>query len=182
MAASARDEVEEADDPPRVRVVEDFEVFFRREQRGLVALAFALTGSRGAAEDIAQEALVAASRRWGHVSQLDSPIGWTRRVVANRSTSLIRRRASEARAKARLALRGGPTEPAPSMASENEHLWALVRRLPKRQAQVIALRAVHGLSLREVADTIGISKATAQTHLERARATLAHQLEEGEDR
>jgi hypothetical protein len=33
-------------------LVESFETFYRREQRGLVALAYSLTGNRSAAEDI----------------------------------------------------------------------------------------------------------------------------------
>lgn len=75
---------------PEVRAPESFDVFFRREFRALVGLARALSGSQVAAEDIAQEALVAAYKRWGEVGSLDNPGAWVRRVVANRSVSVIR--------------------------------------------------------------------------------------------
>jgi RNA polymerase sigma-70 factor, ECF subfamily len=158
------------------RVAGSFDAFFRREQRGLVALGYALTGSRTAAEDIAQDALVAANRRWDRVGQLDSPIGWTRRVVANRSTSFIRRRINEAKALSRVDQRRNSLEDG-SMPSESEHMWRLIRRLPRRQAQVVTLKALHQLSLQEIADVLGVSKETVQTHLLRARTTLTRQLE-----
>ena len=160
------------------RVDEPFDVFYIREQRGLVALAYALTGSRGSAEDIAQEALLAAGRRWESVGHFDNPLAWTRRVVANRSTSLIRRRITEARTLVKLAA-GRPSDDNLDLPSESEHVWAAVRQLPRRQAQVITLRALHGLSLQEMGDVLGVSKETVQTHLTRARAKLSHALEDG---
>lgn len=74
---------------------EPFEVFFRREGRRLVGLAYALSGSRLAADDIAQEALFAAYKRWDEVGRLESPGGWVRRVVANQAVSSVRRRVAE---------------------------------------------------------------------------------------
>lgn len=161
----------------QVRVVESFDDFYRRERRGLVALAYALTGNADAADDLAHEALSAAGRRWDHVGALEQPIGWVRRVVSNRSTSFVRRRIVEARALPRLIAR---TERStiPSMPVESEHVWAAIRRLPRRQAQVVTLKALFRLSLQEIADELGMTKETAQTHLTRARATLTAVLEQ----
>lgn len=164
-----------------VRVVESFDDFDRRERRGLVALAYALTGDAGIADDLAQEALATAGRRWSEIGAMDLPIAWVRRVVANRSTSFIRRRIVEAKALPRLVAR---TERAsiPSMPSDSEHVWAAIRRLPRRQSQVIALKALYRLSLQEIADELGISKESAQTHLTRARAALTAALEQEDAR
>lgn len=156
---------------------EPFEVFFRRELRPLIGLAFALSGSRVAAEDIAQEALAAAARQWDEIGRLEHPGGWVRRVVANRSVSLIRRRVSEAKGHARLALRR-EVAVVPDLPSESEHLWAMIRRLPRRQAQVVTLRALDTMSLQDIADVLGLSKESVHTHLRRARASLAHQIEQ----
>ena len=82
----------------RVQVVQTFDGFVRENGRGLVGLAYTLSGSRSVAEDLAQDALLAAYRRWDEVSQLDDPGAWVRRVVANRAVSQIRRRVSEAKA------------------------------------------------------------------------------------
>lgn len=123
-----------------VRVVETFDSFARRERRGLVALAYGLMGDLQAAEEVTQDALFAASRRWNAVGQYDSPVGWVRRVVANRSTSMVRRRFADAQRFARLISRHSESLVVPLMPSESEHIWALVRQLPRRQAQVITLR------------------------------------------
>src|SRR5688500_17319183 len=81
---------------------EEFLRFYEREYTGLVALAASLIGDRSMAEDIAQDALLAAYGRWPEVGALESPLGWARRVVTNKSVSLIRRRLAELRAMSRL--------------------------------------------------------------------------------
>ena len=54
--------------------------------------------------------------------------------------------------------------------------------LSKRQAQVLALTYLEGLSTREVGDVLGCSAATVKTHLQRGRATLAQRLGVEEER
>jgi hypothetical protein len=60
----------------------DFDSFYRAELPRLVALARALCGA-ALAEDVAQEAMLAAYRRWKHVRDLASPAEWVRRTCAN---------------------------------------------------------------------------------------------------
>jgi RNA polymerase sigma-70 factor (ECF subfamily) len=151
-----------------------FEVFYRREMPALVALAAALSGSM-CAEDIAQEAMLAAYRRWDVVSRFEAPAAWVRRVCANRSISSVRRRAVEARALLRLGARRGDEPP---MAEEHETFWAEVRRLPHRQAQVIALYYIYDLAVSEVATTLGCAEGTVKVHLARARAALARRFDQ----
>ena len=88
-----------------VTLPERFETFYQREFRSVVGLAYALSGSRWAAEDLAQEAFIAAHRKWDRIGEYESPGAWVRRVVANMAVSLYRKRASEARALARVAVR-----------------------------------------------------------------------------
>ena len=57
-----------------------------------------------------------------------------------------------------------------------------IRRLPRRQAQVITLKALFRLSLQEIADELGISKESAQTHLARARTALIAVLDQEDAR
>lgn len=166
-------------DVPIVRV-ETFESFYARQRRPLVGLAYAASGSRLGAEDIAQDALVAAYRDWERICRLEAPEAWVRRIVLNRATSAYRRRLAELKALGRLAGRG-ETGLFPEVTGEIDRMWAEVRRLPRRQVQVIALRHVDRLTLDEIAEVLGCSKATVNTHLRRARATLARRLhlEEG---
>jgi RNA polymerase sigma-70 factor (ECF subfamily) len=52
-----------------------------------------------------------------------------------------------------------------------------VRRLPERQRQCVALRYFLECSTAETAETLGISDGAVKTHLRRALASLARQLE-----
>lgn len=154
-----------------------FDVFYARELPRLVAFAQALCG-RPVADDIAQESMIAAYRRWSEVSGFASPEAWVRRVCANQATSVLRRRAVEARAMVRL----GSHEPVVEMQPDHEAFWDEVRRLPRRQAQATALRYVYGLSVAEISATLGCSEGSTKVHLTRARAALAARLDRTEDR
>ena len=158
-----------------VTLPERFEIFYQREFRSVVGLAYALSGSSWAAEDLAQEAFIVAHRKWDRIGEYDSPGAWVRRVVANMAVSLHRKRVSEARAMARVALRRQETLPA--LDPEDEEFWAEVRALPKRQAQAIALHYLEDRSVAEVADILDCSPSTAKVHLHKGRKRLAERLE-----
>jgi len=66
-----------------VMAAESFEDFYARDFKPVVALAYALSGNRASAEDLAQEAFLAAHRRWDKVGRLVRRDAWVRRVVAN---------------------------------------------------------------------------------------------------
>ena len=150
----------------------DFETFFRRELPGLVALARALAGP-AYAEELAQESMLAAYQRWDQVGRYEFPSAWVRQVCANKAASVFRRRATEARALLRLTARA---EPVHDDGDVDPDIWAEVRRLPRRQAQAIALYYVYGRSVTEVARILGCSEGSVKTHLHRGRATLAARL------
>jgi RNA polymerase sigma factor (sigma-70 family) len=160
---------------PSVVGLESFEAFYHRERKSMVALAYALSRSRIGAEDLAQEALMAAYRRWDDVGRLDQPAAWVRKAVANNSWSWLRRTKAELRALGRV-VGSTPWEPPPQIPESSAGTWDEVARLPKRQAQVVALYYVSGLTMPEIADLLDCSKETVNTHLRRARATLARRL------
>jgi RNA polymerase sigma-70 factor (ECF subfamily) len=62
------------------------------------------------------------------------------------------------------------------MAAEHETFWAEVRKLPRRQAQVVALHYVYDLGLAEIARTLGCAEGTVKVHLSRGRAALSERL------
>ena len=158
---------------------ENFETFYRREFKSVVALAYALSGSRHGAEDLAQDGFMAAHRRWDVISRYDDPRAWVRRVVANLSASLVRRRVAEAKAVVRLASRRQP--PAATLSDDSAEYWRAVRALPRRQAQVVALYYLFERSVLEVAETLDIAEGTVKAHLHKARRTLASKLRIPED-
>lgn len=158
-----------------------FADFYRREWRPVVGLGYVLTGNRWVAEELAQEAFLAAARQWNRVSRMDKPAGWVRRVVTNRSVSWFRRLGAERRALARI---GNPDVHRDlDIDAEVAEVWAAVRRLPGRQAQAIALVYFDGMPVGEAGEIMGCSRETARTHLKRGKKALAVSLgvEEGPD-
>jgi RNA polymerase sigma-70 factor (ECF subfamily) len=162
---------EDLEQVPVIRAAEDFTSFYRREYGPVVGLAFVLSGSHSAAEEIAQEAFAAAFRQWERVGHLESPGAWVRRVAVNRSVSRFRRLLVEART----LLRSSPKSEA--YEAETVLVWEAVRGLPRRQAEAVALRYLHDLPLSEVAGVMKCSVDTVRTHLKRAHQKLAKELE-----
>jgi RNA polymerase sigma factor (sigma-70 family) len=70
-------------------------------------------------------------------------------------------------------VRGSQTE----LAEEDAAVWRAVRALPRRQAQVIALRYVADAPVAEIAHTLGLAEGTVKAQLHRARQALAARLE-----
>jgi RNA polymerase sigma-70 factor (ECF subfamily) len=158
--------------PPPAHRAEEFDAFFVHELPRLVALARGLCGS-AVAEDVAQEALLAAYRRWAHVSRLERPDLWVRRACTNLAVSRYRRRLVELRALTRL----GSRRPALDELSEgSEEFWAAVRGLPTRQAQAAALRFVYDMPIADIAVALECTPGTVKQHLSRARTALANKL------
>jgi RNA polymerase sigma factor (sigma-70 family) len=151
---------------------ESFETFYRRQFPHLLVLARALVGPL-LAEDVAQEAMLVVYRRWAEVQVLASPEGWARSVCLHKGASLARRRTIEQRV---LRQVGSFRTPASSRFEEDEKFWSLVRGLPRRQAQVIALHYALDLGVAEIASTLDCAEGTVKVHLSRARSALAESL------
>lgn len=153
----------------------DFDGFYRRNFRPVVALVYGLTGSRTGAEDIAQDAFLKAHRDWHAVGRHPNPEGWVRVVAMNLARSRLRRLGAETRALARLL--GSRTTSLPELGPHNERFWAVVRSLPTRQREVVALHYLEDVPVAVVAEVLGIAESTVKNSLAQARRTLADTLE-----
>jgi RNA polymerase sigma-70 factor (sigma-E family) len=171
---STATEVSSMSEPlPLVAAKEDFPAFYRRQYPRAVGLAYALTGKPHLAEEVAQEAFIAAYRGWERIARYDSPEAWLRRVVVNRSTSVLRRGLSEIRAVPRLR---SALEHIPELEPGASDVWDEVRALPRRQAQAVALFYLEDLSLEQIAVVLECSPGTVKAHLRRGRERLGRKL------
>ena len=155
-----------------------FDDFARDTRSRLVGLAYSLTGDRGIAEDIAQEALLATHRAWSDVS---TPLAYARRTAVNLAATRVRHAGRERRAFARWSARAKTfTELAPLDAE----FWQSVRALPPRQREVIALHYVEDLTIADIGTALEIAPGSVKSALHDARRALAHTLglEHEEDR
>lgn len=159
---------------PRHRGGDRFEDFYRANYAPLVRLSYSLSGSVPVAEELAQEAFIEAHRRWNRIRSFDRPDLWVRRVVINRSISHLRRSQAERRAIQRVRnQRVESTE----IVLEDDDVWAALRTLPDRQAQVMALVYVEDRAIADVARILGVGEETVRTHLKRGRASMAKRLD-----
>jgi len=145
----------------------------------LLRFAYLVTGSQHAAEDALQTALTRALERWGRVSRTREPEAYVRRMIVNAHISAWRR--SGAREVATEEPRGRATVDATSTLAEHDDLWHRCLALPPRPRAALVLRFYEDLEYPEVAAVLGVTEATARSHVHRALAALREQQEEDGD-
>ena len=160
---------------------------------GLVRLAVVLTGDRGAAEDIVQDAFFGLYRRWDHLADTAAPLAYLRVSVVNGCRSARRRRsrlwlggpadvAEAAVAAGRdggaAALAGSP-EARALLGDEQRAVAAALRKLPRRQREAVVLRYYLDLTVEETARVMGVSQGTVKSATHRALAAVGRILREG---
>lgn len=155
------------DDDP-VSAVSAVRAVFEERYGQLVALAVTIFGDRSDAEDVVQDAFASVIRRSATLRTDVS--GYVVQSVVNGVRSRLRRRAVERRPWAVERVRDAP--------AESGEMFELVRRLPKRQAQVILCRFGLDLTVDDVAKVLGISRVAARTHADRGMNKLKQWIEE----
>lgn len=142
----------------------------------LIGLLTCIGGSRGDAEEIAQDAFVKLLTRWERVSAFDDPEAWVRAVAVRMLISRLRR----ARV-ARLGLsRLGGTASQPAPGPDRVDVAAALRTLPPKQRAVVVLHHALDLPVERVAEELNVPVGTVKSRLARARAALAPMLRDEE--
>ena len=152
-------------------VQRSFERFMADEYGAALAFARATSRDWSEAEDLTQDAFVAALRNWSEVARYERPDAFVRRVIANQQVSRVRRRVREF-AKAHLVASNESTE----TELGDGAFWDAVQQLPMRQRQVIALHYVEDRSVSDIAAVLEIAEGTVKAHLHAARHALARLL------
>ncbi|WP_326557811.1 SigE family RNA polymerase sigma factor [Micromonospora sp. NBC_01796] len=153
-----------------------FREFVEVRYGDLLRTAYLLTGSRDAAQDLLQNALVVTMRRW---RQVDEPMAYVRRVMVNERTSLWRRLGSRELLTAIVPQREQPD--GTDRLAERDQLLTALRRLPARMRAVLVLRYWEELSEMETAQLLGCSVGTVKSQASRGLARLRDVLGESGD-
>jgi RNA polymerase sigma-70 factor (sigma-E family) len=156
------------------------EVLFRRQYPILLRIAYALLGTREGAEDAVQDAFVSLHRHWHGLRDPEAAEAYVRSAVLNRCRSGIRTRARE-----RLRIDNDPVVPLEVVGSDEivvsredaAVVGAALRRLPRRQREVVTCRYLLELTVAETAETIGISTGAVKRHTHRGLRALHTALE-----
>ncbi|MFN3974272.1 MAG: RNA polymerase sigma factor [Dehalococcoidia bacterium] len=159
---------------------EAFRTIVERYQDVLYGTAFLMTGDAGTAEDLVQEAFLAA---WRGIRGFDPqrPLKpWLVRILVNKALTAQRRRSLSAVPLNEATPHSGGPSPEESVILQERHqaLRQAVASLPAEVRQALLLRYFTGLTVPEVAHTLGWREGTVKSRLHRALQHLRETLEE----
>jgi RNA polymerase sigma-70 factor (sigma-E family) len=142
----------------------------------LIRLAALLVDGVAACEDVVQEAYVRVAARRPKLADDAKALAYLRQTVVNLSRSSLRRTVTARKyAERPAAAAAGPDERALDRIEQAAVLQAL-RRLPRRQREVLALRYYAELSEAEVADALGLSSGSVKAYASRGLDRLAKEM------
>jgi RNA polymerase sigma-70 factor (ECF subfamily) len=149
---------------------------------GLRRYATALTGSASAADDLVQDCIERALRRWATLQDRQRLAAWLRSILHNLYLDEKRRGRSRGigvdltEMDNDLALSALPEDR--TVATD---LTRAMSRLSAEHRQILLLVGLEGLSYREIADELSIEIGTVMSRLARARDRLRQIMDEGEN-
>jgi RNA polymerase sigma factor (sigma-70 family) len=141
-----------------------------REHAGHLAVSLMqVTGDFGAAEDLVQDAIVTALRRWPTEGIPERPDAWLFRVARNRGLDALRR---ESNYRNKLAQLQWPVQPEPD--ERLRLIFTCCHPALSRSAQIaLTLRVVCGLTTAQIARAFLVPEATLAQRITRAKRKIA---------
>ncbi|HVC69562.1 MAG TPA: sigma-70 family RNA polymerase sigma factor [Acidimicrobiales bacterium] len=134
-------------------------------------VSFRVLGDRGDAEDVAQETMARAHLRWSRLHE--RPQGWVVTVATNLAIDRHRRRRRST------SLGAEPLSLVDIHQAERIDLARALRRLPRRQREVVVLRYLADWSESHVAEALGVSAGSVKSHASRGLTALRLHLDVG---
>ncbi|GAB3466410.1 sigma-70 family RNA polymerase sigma factor [Streptomonospora sediminis] len=172
--------------PAAVEAVEAVETVFRIESARIIAGVARIVRDVGIAEEIAQDALVAALEQWPQAGIPDRPGAWLMTAAKRRAADLVRRRAAYARKLAEVGRSLADQPPAEAAALDDiegvdgfgDDLLRLMFTachpvLPAESRVALTLRLLGGLTTSEIARAFLVAEPTLAQRIVRAKRTLA---------
>ncbi|HEX2202002.1 MAG TPA: sigma-70 family RNA polymerase sigma factor [Longimicrobium sp.] len=151
--------------------------------RACRAVALAVTASEPDADDVCQDAFVAAMEGIDGCRRPERFGAWLLQIVRNRARDHLRERARKV-----IPIDGvelPSAEPSPQVAAERAdartRLLAALRELPEERREVLLLHDLEGWTHREIAERMGLPPGTVRSHLHHARRKIRSLLPELED-
>ena len=169
----------------RQKAADAIDAVWRIESARLIAGLARFVGDIGVAEDLAQDALVAALEQWPESGVPDNPGAWLMATAKHRAIDHLRRGKMRDRKHEHLGreLEERQVSPEAALAAAiddhvGDDLLSLIFTachpvLPTEARVALTLRLLGGLTTDEIARAFLVSKATIQQRIVRAKRTLA---------
>ena len=149
---------------------------FRSEGRSLVRLARLFVDDRNAAEDLVQEAFIRLARHAGRIDDLTRAPAYLRSIVLNLARDQNRRGLVSMRHRLPFGEGAPGVDEDLHVREDQREVLDALRDLPARQRACLVLRYYDELGPDEIAATLGISRNSVKTHLQRGLAALEERL------
>jgi len=140
---------------------ERFRAFVAAQAGPLMRTAYLLTGDRGHAEDLVQNALCTTYLHWRTVMRYERPEAYARKVMLNERRQLLAAQAAGA-VDRRPARAGARRADRMADVGVRDELWTQLRRLAPRTRAVIVLRYWEDRSQEETAQLLDCSVGTVK--------------------
>ena len=158
-----------------------FEPLLRPYRRGLLNMAYRMTGNLEEAKEVCQEALIRIFRYLSKFKKGRSFKNWIYKIVMNTAYDFLRgkKRHEEIVGKQkRLAVSPAPDPEKQLLNKEiKDKIEACLQSLSPKEKAVFLLRDEEGLSIDETSRILGCSSLSVRTHLSRARQKIRTRFE-----
>ena len=162
----------------RAGSVRDFDALFNSHWPRAYRAAYLIVHDSAAAEDIAQEAFIAAVRALDRFDRR-RPFGpWLHRIVVNRSIDWSRARKARREVSGEAELRERGVETDLAALADSDRVVAALRALGPEQRAVVVLRYLLEYTPGEIAELLEIPRGTVNSRLRRGLDALARELPE----
>jgi RNA polymerase sigma-70 factor (sigma-E family) len=151
---------------PRPDTESGFDACYRESSRWLAQLAYLLTGDRGTAEDLVQEAFAGLFR---HFDGVETPRAYLR-------VSLVRLASRRRQREQRIADAHRLVASRESVSDASNEMFDAIAALPARQRAVVVLRYYEGLSELEISEALGCPPGTVKSLASRALDRLRREI------
>lgn len=156
-----------------------FDTIVTRHMQRAFAVAMRLLDQREDAEDLVQDAFIAALEKIDTYDHEREFAPWFYRILVNRC--LNARKSRSRRSTFELGDDAASSGASPLLETERSelrtHLKQALDVLPERQRTIVTLFDIEGFTSPEVAEILGISDGTVRWHLHQARRVLREALE-----
>ena len=152
--------------------VSAFDQLVRRHLRAAYAVALAVLGRPADADDVAQDAFIAALERIDDCRDPARFSGWLIKIVRNRALNALEKR----RLRDADELTDRPSDHTPTDVALRRHLLTALATLTPVQREIVLLHDLDGWSHSELAEALGLSEVSCRQHLFTARRALRAEL------
>ncbi len=156
-----------------------FDKFVRRYQNPVISFIYRYVGDFCSAQDLAQEVFLRVFQAAPRFKPSSKVSNWVFRIAYNLSANELKRRRTMAGLHARMSTEGlrvpgcSPASLTEAKTRElEEWLMAAVGQLPENQRAALLFRVTEGLSYLEISTILGVSVASVESLIFRARSRL----------